>query len=193
MTFPGPISPWSTLFFAQKHSVYSQKAENAVRIRISGNYPDPQESFWNVAVTQKLHSRCTGRRSRSQRITSTIVLAKVAVLGDTFILESKDWTLGPFHRVEGANPCLKPFAASTFDCPVRKQKIHWEDKDLLCAAAVVRNGKVHLLYRAEDKLGGLAGKSKTAQGWGTSRIGLATSEDGLNFTRHPIPSPLPRQ
>ena len=114
-------------------------------------------------------------------------LAKVAVLGDTFILESKDWTLGPFHRVEGSNPCLKPFAASTFDCPVRKQKIHWEDKDLLCAAAVVRNGKVHLLYRAEDKLGGLAGKSKTAQGWGTSRIGLATSEDGLNFTRHPSP------
>jgi beta-1,2-mannosidase len=114
-------------------------------------------------------------------------LAKAAVPGGNFSLESKDWTLGPFQRVEGANPCLTSFAGSTFECPVRKEKIHWEDKDVLCAAAVVRSGKVHMLYRAEDKLGGLAGKSKTAQGWGTSRIGLAFSEDGQNFTRHPTP------
>src|ERR1700759_2761099 len=113
--------------------------------------------------------------------------AKPAAPGGTTSLDSEDWSLGPFHRMEGANPCLRSFGGSTFECPVRKQKIHWEDKDVLCAAAVVRNGKVHMLYRAEDKLGGFAGQSKTAQGWGTSRIGLAFSEDGVPFPRHPKP------
>jgi predicted GH43/DUF377 family glycosyl hydrolase len=41
-------------------------------------------------------------------------------------------------------------------------------------AAVVREGKVYLLYRAQDKIGHPAG---------TSRIGLAYSTDGLHFTR----------
>jgi predicted GH43/DUF377 family glycosyl hydrolase len=39
---------------------------------------------------------------------------------------------------------------------------------------VVKDGKVHLLYRAEDKVGRFAG---------TSRIGLAISEDGIHFER----------
>jgi len=44
----------------------------------------------------------------------------------------------------------------------------------------VRNGKVFLLYRADDKSPDLK--------WGrTCRIGLAYSEDGVNFTRHREP------
>jgi beta-1,2-mannosidase len=47
---------------------------------------------------------------------------------------------------------------------------------------VVRNNKIYLLYRAEDKIGKFAG---------TSRIGLAESEDGLHFTKRPEPVLFP--
>jgi predicted GH43/DUF377 family glycosyl hydrolase len=85
--------------------------------------------------------------------------------------------LGPFVR-SAANPILGPDRASTFECPVRGAAVRWQEKDVLDPAAVVRDGKVHLLFRAEDSLGRLAG---------TSRIGLATSEDGAFFTRRAEP------
>ncbi len=44
--------------------------------------------------------------------------------------------------------------------------------------AVVRDGRVHLLVRGEDNVGRFAG---------TSRIGLATSDDGVRFTLAPDP------
>jgi predicted GH43/DUF377 family glycosyl hydrolase len=51
-------------------------------------------------------------------------------------------------------------------------------------AAVVHRGKVYLLYRADDISPDL--------GWGrTCRIGLAHSEDGVRFTRHPQPVVYP--
>jgi len=76
-----------------------------------------------------------------------------------------------FVRWEG-NPIMAPQGDS------------WEAKDVFNPAAIVRDGRVHLLYRAEDFSG-------TGQWNGTSRIGLATSEDGLHFTRdaEPIVSP----
>jgi predicted GH43/DUF377 family glycosyl hydrolase len=48
-------------------------------------------------------------------------------------------------------------------------------------AAVVRDGKVNVLYRAEDKLG------EMKIGGHTSRLGRAISEDGLTFTRSDTP------
>ena len=86
--------------------------------------------------------------------------------------------LGPWIRDDAANPCLTPRPDSTFRCPIRKTPVHWEAKDVFNPAAVVRNGKVYLLYRAEDSVGMHAG---------TSRIGLAVSSDGTSFTRHPQP------
>jgi predicted GH43/DUF377 family glycosyl hydrolase len=62
----------------------------------------------------------------------------------------------------------------------------WESKDVFNPAAVVKDGKVYLLYRAEDRTG--MGK------WnGTSRIGLAVSEDGIRFERHPEPVLIPTE
>jgi len=55
---------------------------------------------------------------------------------------------------------------------VRRKEVNWEAKDVFNPAAVVKDGKVYLLYRAEDRLGAYAG---------TSRVGLAWSEDGYNF------------
>lgn len=88
------------------------------------------------------------------------------------------WALQPFVKVDSINPILEPLASTRFYCPVRMDSIHWEEKDVFNPSAVVRNGKVYLLYRAEDVVGKHAG---------TSRLGLAISDDGLHFTRLPEP------
>ncbi|PSR55287.1 glycosidase [Adhaeribacter arboris] len=91
---------------------------------------------------------------------------------------AENWTLGPFQKQDAINPILGPDSTTQFYCPVRRATVKWEEKDVFNPAAVVRNGKVYLLYRAEDKIGKFAG---------TSRIGLAISDDGLNFKRMPKP------
>jgi predicted GH43/DUF377 family glycosyl hydrolase len=96
----------------------------------------------------------------------------------------ENWALGPFVKQDGSNPCLLPDSSAGFECPVRKKEglpireVKWEEKDVFNPAAVVKDGKVYLLYRAEDKIG----KHK-----GTSRIGIAESTDGLSFERHARP------
>jgi predicted GH43/DUF377 family glycosyl hydrolase len=77
------------------------------------------------------------------------------------------YPLGPFEKYEN-NPILGPRGDG------------WESKDLFNPAAVVKDGRVHLLYRAED----FSGEGT----WnGTSRIGMAVSDDGLHFERRPEP------
>ena len=87
------------------------------------------------------------------------------------------WALLPFVKVDSVNPVLLP-GDNTFVCPILKREIKWEDKDVFNPAAVVRQGKLYLLYRAEDKIGKYAG---------TSRIGLAESNDGLHFIKRKQP------
>lgn len=89
------------------------------------------------------------------------------------IAQQKTWMLAPFVKQDAANPCLFPLKTQFTD-PILKKKIGWEEKDVFNPAAVVRNNKIYLLYRAQDKTGLPAG---------TSRIGLAYSSDGLHFTR----------
>lgn len=89
----------------------------------------------------------------------------------------ESWSLGPFVKVDSVNPVLEP-GDLTFLCPILNEEVAWEAKDVFNPAAVVKDGKVNLLYRAEDFIG---------TNNGTSRIGLATSEDGLHFTKRPSP------
>jgi len=91
---------------------------------------------------------------------------------------NKSWTLGPFVKVDSVNPIMGAVDSVAFMGPVQKIMVKWEAKDVFNPAAVVRNGKVYLLYRAEDSIGKLAG---------TSRIGLAVSNNGLTFKRFPKP------
>ncbi len=63
-------------------------------------------------------------------------------------------------------------------CPILNENVFWDEKDVFNPAAVVKEGKVYLLFRAEDKIGKHAG---------TSRLGLAISDDGLHFTKMPKP------
>jgi predicted GH43/DUF377 family glycosyl hydrolase len=88
------------------------------------------------------------------------------------------WTLLPFIKEDKLNPILVPDSTTEFFCPVRNEKIKWEEKDVFNPAAIVRNDTVFLLYRAEDKIGKFAG---------TSRVGLAWSVDGLHFKKYPVP------
>ncbi|MDN3690557.1 glycoside hydrolase family 130 protein [Cyclobacterium jeungdonense] len=89
----------------------------------------------------------------------------------------KSWEMGPFVKQNAANPVLLP-GDLEFVCPILEQSVKWEEKDVFNPAALVREGKINLLYRAEDFLG---------SNNGTSRIGLALSEDGLNFDKLPEP------
>lgn len=87
--------------------------------------------------------------------------------------DSLSWALLPFVKADSVNPVLLP-GDNTFFCPILRQEVKWEEKDVFNPAAVVRDNKVYLLYRAEDKIGRFAG---------TSRLGLAVSDDGLHFTK----------
>ncbi|MFM7329445.1 MAG: glycoside hydrolase family 130 protein [Bacteroidota bacterium] len=85
--------------------------------------------------------------------------------------------IGPFVKVDSVNPILTP-GTGKFFCPVRKQLLDWENKDVFNPAAVIRDGHIYLIYRAEDTIGIHKG---------TSRLGLAISSDGLHFKREPEP------
>ncbi|MDQ1451231.1 MAG: beta,2-mannosidase [Acidobacteriaceae bacterium] len=91
------------------------------------------------------------------------------------------WMLGPFTRPENAQPVITAQPASVFTDPILGKPVNWEALHTFNPAAVVREGKVYVLYRAEDDSG-------TMQiGMHTSRLGLAVSEDGVHFTREATP------
>jgi beta-1,2-mannosidase len=94
-------------------------------------------------------------------------------IGEATRAADTSWAMLPFVKIDSVNPVLLP-GDNTFICPILKKRVKWEEKDVFNPAAVVRDGKVYLLFRAEDTIGKFAG---------TSRLGLATSDDGLHFTK----------
>lgn len=94
---------------------------------------------------------------------------------------SSAWVIGPFSRPTSGNPVIAPNPASVFDDPIRHEAVHWEALHTFNPAAIVRNGKVYVLYRAEDNTG------EMQIGMHTSRLGLAESDDGIHFTRSATP------
>ncbi len=58
--------------------------------------------------------------------------------------------------------------------PVSGEETAFEGRNVLNPSAVVKDGKVHLIYRAQDQKM-------------TSRIALATSEDGIHFIKEAAP------
>lgn len=98
--------------------------------------------------------------------------------GDSDVLTIQQWQKKPFFKVDSINPILTPSSCPIFRCPVRGEMVHWEEKDVFNPAAVFKEQKIFLLYRAEDVIGKYAG---------TSRLGLAVSEDGIHFTKFKKP------
>jgi predicted GH43/DUF377 family glycosyl hydrolase len=110
------------------------------------------------------------------------VLVAVVV---TFVATGQEsrggWEIGPFARAADDAPVIRPNAASVFQDPIRKAPVDWEALHTFNPAAVVRDGKIDVLYRAEDDTGAMQ------IGMHTSRLGLAESEDGIHFTRRAEP------
>ena len=105
------------------------------------------------------------------------------------IKESKglpSWAFGDFVRPEGVNPIITPNVESKFDCPMRKTSVGWEESDTFIPAATIKDGKVYVLYRAEDN-------SAVGIGKRTSRIGLAESSDGISMKRQSTPVMYPAE
>lgn len=88
--------------------------------------------------------------------------------------KSKDWAMLNFVKVDSLNPILEPQLNQFFQSPISNKEVHWEERNVLNPSAIVKDGKVYLIYRAQDKDM-------------TSRLGLAISEDGLHFKKQPAP------
>jgi predicted GH43/DUF377 family glycosyl hydrolase len=91
---------------------------------------------------------------------------------------AQNWQLTGFKKVDAENPILYPSLEARFLDPITGKNVGWENKNVLNPTALVRNGLIHLLYRAQDSVG-------------TSRIGLATSTDGIHFKKNPEPILFP--
>jgi predicted GH43/DUF377 family glycosyl hydrolase len=89
------------------------------------------------------------------------------------------WDFKSFYKPD-ENPVLRADSSFTFIDPIKKEPIKWQRADVFNPAAIVRNNKVYMLYRSEDNPAAILGGR-------TSRIGLATSEDGIHFTKYPTP------
>src|ERR1700693_938833 len=90
-------------------------------------------------------------------------LWSVAVSADPVVR----WQIEPFARPPDATPVITPNRDSLFRNPVDGQPIHWEALHTFNPAAIVRNGKIYVIYRAEDDTG------EMRIGLHTSRLGLA--------------------
>jgi beta-1,2-mannosidase len=96
-------------------------------------------------------------------------------------LLENEWMIGPFVRPEAAQPIISPKAGTIWSDPMSKKNVYWESMATFNPAAIVKDGKIQILYRAEEKLG------EKEIGGHTSRLGLAISTDGKNYTTQPFP------
>jgi beta-1,2-mannosidase len=121
--------------------------------------------------------RMTGIEGCGRSFAGLILLCAVGVQAQN----SPPWVIGPFVRSAKGNPVVMPLPKSTFEDPILKTTVHWEALHTFNPAAIVRDGKVYVLYRAEDDSGSME------IGGHTSRLGLAESKDGIHFKRMPAP------
>jgi len=121
------------------------------------------------------------RSAGSTRYRIFIAGAILLVAASAYAQKPVQWVIGPFARPEKGNPVVTPQQGSTFDDPILKTPVRWEALHTFNPAAIVRQGKVYLLYRAEDNSGSME------IGGHTSRLGLAVSKDGIHFERMPTP------
>ena len=94
------------------------------------------------------------------------------------------WAFGGFVRPGNINPIISPDSSVFFNDPMTGKPDAWESDNTFNPAAIVKNGKVIVLYRSEDHFG-------EGIGFHTSRIGYAESSDGLHFKRKQMPVLFP--
>ena len=110
-------------------------------------------------------------RLRMLGLAAAALLTALPALADNYL---PAWAFGGFERPEGVNPLITPNVSTSFSCPMREQSVAWECADTFNPAAVEKDGKICILYRAEDDPNaGIGGR--------TSRIGYAESADGVHL------------
>lgn len=90
------------------------------------------------------------------------------------------WRIGPFVRPANGQPILRPDKQATFRDPITHEPVRWKYSHVFNPGAIAWNGKLYVLFRAEDTTGRGIGQY-------TSRLGLAESADGRDFTALPRP------
>src|SRR5438132_13519962 len=108
-----------------------------------------------------------------------------SVAGQPDCGQGRAWMFGPFEKPREVNPAITPSPASQFRSPMGDTIVRWEEHATFNPAAVVKDGREYLLYRAEDASG------QRTIGGHTSRIGRGQSEDALRLTRRSPPVPYP--
>ncbi|NJB86007.1 putative GH43/DUF377 family glycosyl hydrolase [Lewinella marina] len=103
-----------------------------------------------------------------------------APLPDTSVVsgDGSPWLTG-FEK-PATNPIMRADSSYAFEDPLTGKTVKWQRADVFNPGAVVRGDSVYLFFRAEDNPRAILGRR-------TSRIGLAASADGINFTRYPDP------
>src|SRR2546421_12473603 len=92
------------------------------------------------------------------------------------LLITQTWTFGPFVKPAQVNPIITPNPTSHFRSPMTDSVVAWEEYATFNPAAVVKDGKVFVLYRAEDASG------EQQIGRHTSRLGLGGGSGGLRVS-----------
>ncbi|WP_419211485.1 glycoside hydrolase family 130 protein [Maribacter sp. X9] len=98
------------------------------------------------------------------------------------IKPNSPWLLG-FEKTD-VNPIMRADASYTFLDPISSTEVNWQKADVFNPGAIVKNDTVFLLFRAEDNPDAILGGR-------TSRIGLAYSTNGIDFTKYPKPVLFP--
>lgn len=107
-------------------------------------------------------------------IVRSLLLAAGILAANTLCAQS--WVIGPFARPSEA-PVIEPNPFYYFTDPITQQKTLWDALHTFNPAATIApNGEIAVIFRAEDA----SGAAKIGEH--TSRLGLATSKDGLFFT-----------
>jgi len=113
-----------------------------------------------------------------------LVFAAALFAGNTLFAQS--WVIGPFVRPSEA-PVIQPNKFYYFTDPITQEKTFWDAGHAFNPAATIApSGDVAVVFRAEDTSG------KDEIGGHISRLGLATSKDGLFFTIEGAPVLYPQ-
>lgn len=115
-----------------------------------------------------------------RRLLSPAVCALAFTAAAPMHAQRASWVIGPWTRASDA-PVIAPIKDSVFNDPVSGGPVHWEALHTFNPAAIVRDGKIYVLYRAEDDSG------EMQIGMHVSRLGLASSADGVHFERMATP------
>jgi predicted GH43/DUF377 family glycosyl hydrolase len=103
-----------------------------------------------------------------------LAICLTACTGGQKIVKGDGWMFQGLQRSDDHNPIMEPDVHADFNCPMRRKNIRWSEKNVFNPAAIVRDDRVWLLFRAQDERG-------------TSRIGLADSKDGFEFRKKSKP------